>query len=261
VSSRRASATRATLGPRRWATCWAVKRPRSGSRTAVVAASTSIQRNQREPCLAGVAAAGVGVAGALPRGQPGPGAQPLRCGEPADLPDLGDHGGGRHQPDAGDRQQASGARVAGELGAQVGVGAADLDGDGVDQPPAGIQPTTRGDRQLQLGQPAAPDRAEQGGQLGDDAQVGQQGVRLGLQPRAHPDQAGAGTDQAAGLAGVGRGDPGLGQQVAAQQVRQGSGVDGVVLDPGGRGRLVASGWATWAAMPAPASRSANQLRP
>jgi hypothetical protein len=37
-----------------------------------------------------------------------------------------------------DRQQASDARVAGELGAQVRVGVGDLDGDGVDQPQAGI---------------------------------------------------------------------------------------------------------------------------
>jgi hypothetical protein len=55
----------------------------------------------------------------------------------------------------------------------------DLDGDGVDQPQAGVQPGTCGGGQLELGQPAAPGRAEQGPQLGDDAQVGQQGMELG----------------------------------------------------------------------------------
>jgi len=42
--------------------------------------------------------------------------------------------------------------------------------------------------------------------------------------------AGAGADQPAGLAGSWRGDPRLGQQVGPQQVRQGLGVDRVVLE-------------------------------
>jgi len=108
-----------------------------------------------------------------------------------------------------------------------------FDGDGVDQPQAGVQPTTGTGGQRQFGQPAAPGWAEQGGQLGDDAQVGQQGMELGLDPGAHPDQPSPGPDQPAGLTGVGWGDPGLGQQVGPQQVGQGLGIHGVVLDPGG----------------------------
>ena len=100
----------------------------------------------------------------------------------------------------------------------VGVGPGDLDGDGVDQAQAGVQPTTGADRELELGQPAAAGRAEQGGQLGDDAQVSQQGVELGLDAGAHADQPGAGADLPAGLAGRRWGDPGLGQQVGPQQV-------------------------------------------
>jgi hypothetical protein len=44
-------------------------------------------------------------------------------------------------------------------------------------------------------------------------------------------------DQAAGLAGGGWSNPGLGQQVGPQQMGQGLGIHGVVLDPGGRDRL------------------------
>jgi hypothetical protein len=113
----------------------------------------------------------------------------------------------------------------------------DLDGDGVDQPQAGIESTTSRSRHAQLGQPAAPGRAEQGGQLGDDTQVGHQRVQLGLHPGAHPDQPSPGADQPAGLTGVGPSDPSLSQRVGPQQVRQGLGVDGVVVDPGGRDRL------------------------
>ena len=36
-----------------------------------------------------------------------------------------------------------------------------------------------------------------------------------------------------------RGDPGLGQQVGAQQLRQGAGIDLVVLEPGRGDRLAA----------------------
>jgi hypothetical protein len=100
---------------------------------AVVAASTSIQRSQREPCLAGVAAAGVGGAGPLSRSEPGPGAAAQR-GEALDVPDLGDHGVRGYQPDPRDRQQPPHPPITGEAGPQVGVGPADLDGDGIDQP-------------------------------------------------------------------------------------------------------------------------------
>jgi hypothetical protein len=72
--------------------------------------------------------------------------------------------------------------IAGQACPQVSVGMGDLDGDGVDQPQAGIESTTSRSRHAQLGQPAAPGRAEQGGQLGDDTQVGQQRVQLRLHP-------------------------------------------------------------------------------
>jgi hypothetical protein len=56
--------------------------------------------------------------------------------------------------------------VADEDCAQLRVGPADLDGVGVDEPQAGVQPTTGAGGQLQFGQPAAPGRAEQGGARG-----------------------------------------------------------------------------------------------
>jgi len=129
--------------------------------------------------------------------------------------DLGDHGGGGHQPDPRDRQQPPCPGVAGECCARVGVGMLDLDGDGVDQPQAGVQPATRRSRHLQFGQPATPSRAEQGGELGDDAQVGavlvgcrrrdgaavDQGLPEGVDGRADSGRAGVVPDGRAEFAG------------------------------------------------------------
>jgi hypothetical protein len=54
-------------------------------------------------------------------------------------------------PTPGDRQQPPHPVVAGEACPQVGVGPADLDGDGVDQAQASIQPTAGTGRELELG--------------------------------------------------------------------------------------------------------------
>jgi hypothetical protein len=72
--------------------------------------------------------------------------------------DLSDDRGRGHDPDAGDGRQPPHPWVAGEPGAQVGVGPADLDGDRVDQAQTGIQPATGADRQPELGQPLAAGR-------------------------------------------------------------------------------------------------------
>jgi len=56
-------------------------------------------------------------------------------------------------------------------------------------------------------------------------------VHLAAQARADAHQAGAGTCEAPAFANQRRGDPGLGQQVCAQEVREGARVDAVVLDP------------------------------
>jgi hypothetical protein len=121
----------------------------------------------------------------------------------------------------------------------------DLDGDGVDQPQAGIESTTSRSRHAQVGQPAAAGRAEQGGQLGDDTQVSQQRMQLRLHPGAHPDQPSSGADQAAGLAGRRWGDPGLGQQVGPQQMRQSLGIHGAGI----RDLRCGGGLGGWAVRP------------
>jgi hypothetical protein len=140
VSSRRASATRAILGPRGWV-IWAAKRPSWGSRMAVVAASTSIQRSHREPCLVmwprRVWASLVRSPGsARPKNTTAQVRGSGRCPRPRRP---------RWPPSParpGDRQQPPHPRVAGEACPQVGVGMGDLDGDGVDQAQAGIESTT-----------------------------------------------------------------------------------------------------------------------
>jgi hypothetical protein len=76
--------------------------------------------------------------------------------------------------------------------------------------------------------------------LDPDAAVGEHGVDAVAQRRGDLDERDPVAQQGALVAhGVG-GDPGLGQQVGAQQVRQGSGVDLVVLEPGRGDRFAAA---------------------
>ena len=86
-------------------------------------------------------------------------------------------------------------------------------------------------RQVQLGQPAA---ARAGPVAGGPvvAVVGGDRVDPVAQLGAEPDQADPVPQQRAELAHLRRGDPRLGQQVRAQQLRQDRGVDLVVLQPG-----------------------------
>jgi hypothetical protein len=223
----------------------------------VVAASTSIQRSQREPCLAGVAAAGVGVAGALPGGQPGPGAQPRRCGEPLDVPDLGDHGGRGHQPDPRDRQQPPHPMVAGEL-ARSSASAWVTSTVMVDQPQAGIQPGTCGGGSWSSAsqrRPAGPNRVLSSGMTPRSASSPWSWDWTRERMRTRP--ARVRTSRRASRAAGGAIQASASRLVRSRWAKV-LGVDGVVGDPGRRDRLGGQRVGHVGRDAGSASRSANQ---
>jgi hypothetical protein len=92
----------------------------------------------------------------------------------------------------------------------------------------------------QLGQEGPPGRTPQR-LLDADAAVGQDRVHSALERGGHPDQRGPVAQQATLVADGLGGDPGLGQQLGAQQLVQGAGIDPVVLEPG-RGDCLAAAW-------------------
>jgi hypothetical protein len=77
--------------------------------------------------------------------------------------------------------------------------------------------------------------------LDDDAPVGQDRVHPALEGGGDPDQRGSVAQQGALVADSLGSDPGLGQQLSAQPVGQGSGIDLVVFAPGRGDRLAAAG--------------------
>src|SRR5215471_9965382 len=99
VSSLRATAVVAIFFPRRLAMRWKVA-ANCGCRLAVWAASHSTQRSHTEPSFPDVPVVGDAVAAAHGGGEPGPGRQLARRGEPADVADLSqdDQGGERAHP-------------------------------------------------------------------------------------------------------------------------------------------------------------------
>jgi hypothetical protein len=136
-----------------------------------------------------------------------------------------------------DRQQPADPVVPLERSHDLPVGRDDLPAEVVDQPQVGGEPGC-GDRRQGQGLERCSARApEQIGCWHRDPRVCADRVDLALEPRADPDEGCPHPDQPAELADLGWRDPRLGQEVSAQEVGEGRGVDRVVLDPTGTDRL------------------------
>jgi len=173
---------------------------------------------------------GVLVARALGRGEPGPAAELIGRTEPVDRANLGQDGDGGDEADPRDREELADPGVAGEDRTELAVEEFDLGRARVDEPQRGIDPAAADRRQREGRKVLPPCLAEERVHRRVDALLGDEGVDLATQPGADPDQRGPGSDQPSALADLGWGDSSLPGQVRAQQVREGPGVDRVVLD-------------------------------
>jgi len=120
---------------------------------------------------------------------------------------------------------------------ELAVGELDLDRDAVDQAQVGFDAACRDLGQGELAEQPASAFAEGVAQRRCDAVLGEDGVDLALEAGTDPHQACPHAGEPPRLSGLRRGDPGLGQQVAAKQVGQHPGIHGVVLDPPSRDGL------------------------
>ena len=158
------------------------------------------------------------------RGQPGPGGQLAGAGKPADVADLGQHDQRGELPDPGQRPQHLDLRVGLGAGVQLPVDPVDHRRQAVDDRQAVGDDLPRGRGQAQLGQPAAAGPGPVAG-TAVIAVVGGDRVDPVAQLGAEADQPGPVPQQRAELAHRRGGDPGFGQQVRAQQLRQDGRVD------------------------------------
>jgi hypothetical protein len=176
-----------------------------------------------EPCFAVGAADGGGEAG--------PGAQLAGAREPGDVADLGDdqHRGGA--ADATDLAEHLDVGILARARLDLDGGCGDLAVEVGDQREQAVQPPPWRLAQLELGQEAAPARAEQVAVGARDPVLGQDRPDPLLQRRAHPGERDPVAEQITQLAQLTRRDVGLRQQIGAEQVRERPGVDRVGLDP------------------------------
>jgi hypothetical protein len=144
-------------------------------------------------------------------------------------------------PDPGDGGEPFDAGIAAEELGQVSVGPGDLWGEQVDQAQVCLEAGLGNEAELNVLEKPASGEAEQVGHRRSDGLVGEQGVSLALQARGDPGKGDSRSGQLASVADLGRGRPGLGQQVGAQQVGERLGVDPVVLHPCRRDRLGGKG--------------------
>jgi hypothetical protein len=165
------------------------------------------------------------------RGQPGPGRQLRRPGEPADVADLGDEYRGQHRPDPGDLQERPVARMFAEPAGDEGGEQLDLEVQRLDQPPQRVDPGPGLRCQPRPGQQLLSARAEQVAHRHRHPGGGEHCVDLALQTRPQADQLGPMPHPATQLPTGGRGDPGLGQPAHPQQIGQVRRVALVVLNP------------------------------
>jgi hypothetical protein len=164
------------------------------------------------------------------RGEPGPGRQLARRGEPADVADLGQQDQRGERADPGQLGQDLDPRVRPGVAADLGVEPVDDRLQGVDERQGVGDHLRRDGGQVQGGEPG-PARPAPAARRPAVAMVGQDRVDPVAQQRPQPHHLRPVPQQRAELAHLRRRDPRLGQQVSAQQLRQDRGVDLVVLQP------------------------------
>jgi hypothetical protein len=152
------------------------------------------------------------------RGQPGPGGQLARAAEPGDVADLSHHDQRGELPDAGQRPEHLDPRVGDGSLVQLAVDPVDHRRQGVDdrQAVGDDLPRYRGQDPAR---PASRGPARSSSWRTGRSVVGGDRVDPVAQLGAEADQADPVPDQRAELPDVRRGDPRLGQQVRAQQLR------------------------------------------
>jgi len=153
------------------------------------------------------------------RGQPGPAGQLAGACEPGDVTDLGEHDQHGELPGTGQRGQHLDPWICFRVLAQLRVDPADLRAQGAGERQAASHDFPWHDGQAQLGEPAAaqPGPVTAGPVI---PMAGGHRVDPVAQLGAEPGQTGPVAQQRAELPHRRRGDPRLGQQVRAQQLRQ-----------------------------------------
>jgi hypothetical protein len=174
------------------------------------------------------------------RRQPGPGAQLASRGEAADVADLGDQRHGRQPTDPGQDLKRLDPGVGLGQSCDLAFQPADRGGQGVQQPTTVLHDRACGRRELEAGQPGPPGTGPQDLVLPDPT-IGQHRMHPVLQAGRQADQGGPMTQQRPQLADLLGRDPGLGQQISTQQLRQRGRIHLVVLQPGRGDRLAAAG--------------------
>src|SRR5690242_7690472 len=152
VSSLRATAVVAIFFPRRWAMRWKVA-ANCGCRLAVWAASHSTQRSPTEPSFPDVPVVGDAVAAADGGGEPGPGRQLARRGEPAHVADLGEDDQRGERPYSRELGKDPDPRVGPGALADLAAGPVDGDLQRTGQRQVVIDHLAGGGGQLERGEP------------------------------------------------------------------------------------------------------------
>ena len=113
----------------------------------------------------------------------------------------------------------------------------------------------------EVGEQLAATDAEQIRHRYGQAVLGEHGMGLGLEPRAHPDELGPVTHELTPLAHLRGGDPRFGQHPGAQQVAEDLAVALIVLDPPTLERGELRGGDEWTLAPAACNASTAQYQP
>jgi hypothetical protein len=153
-------------------------------------------------------------------GEPGPGGQLAGGAEPGDVAGLGEDDQGSELAHAGQLGEHLHAGLGLGPLADLGVQGCDRAGQGIDQRQVILDHLAGSGRQVQAGQPGAAGAARLPGRA-VIAVVGGDGVDPVAHQGAQPHQLDAVAQQCAQRPHLRRGDPRLGEQVGAQELRQG----------------------------------------